>query len=331
MSKKHTIAVLGAGNMGTAIANVIATNGYKVKLWNHSGDLEPLEQIKEKRENKKYLPGIKLSANIVPQADMSKALEKAGLIFFVVPSCFMERIIKLSVPYIPHKAVCVDVSKGMSDKSFCLITKILKDVLPKNKIATISGPAIAKQMVLGGFTAMNVASANSQAVALVKKVLENKNLKLISTNDIAGVEMSGSFKNVYAVGLGICDGLGLPTNTKAVLLCEALREMSMVIQKMGGKAGTVYGLAGLGDLVGTGFAESSRNRRLGELLGRGETAADALAKVGQVAEGVPAAAALRALSKKFKIKTPLAQTVYKIIKNQVSPKKGIADFLKNLR
>ena len=262
---------------------------------------------------------------------MGLAVAGANVVFLVVPSGFIRSIIKTASPHLARNAVCVDVSKGMDSNSLCLTTDVLHELLSKNKIATISGPAIAKQMVLGGFTAMNVASANSQAVALVKKVLENKNLKLISTNDIAGVEMSGSFKNVYAVGLGICDGLGLPTNTKAVLLCEALREMSMVIQKMGGKAGTVYGLAGLGDLVGTGVAESSRNRRLGELLGRGETAADALAKVGQVAEGVPAAAILSALAKKLKIKIPLASMVQKIISGRAQSRRSMEVFLKNLR
>lgn len=331
MLKKELVAVLGAGNMGTAIAQVVALNGYKVNLWNHQGDLEPLEQIKRDRENKKYLPGIKLSANVIPQAEMSKALEKAGLIFFVVPSCFMERVIKLSAPFIKKTAVCVDVSKGMEAKGLCLITKVLEKFLPKNKIATISGPAIAGQMAKGDFTAMNVASTDKRAMALVKKVIENKNLKLIPSADMAGVEMSGSFKNVYAIALGVCDGLNLSTNTKAVLLCEALREMGLVVQKMGGQSATVFGLAGLGDLVGTGFAQSSRNRRLGEFLGRGDSLPRALAKVGQVAEGVPAAAVLRALSKKFKIKTPLAQAVYKIIHGQISPKKAIADFLNNLR
>ncbi len=330
MPKKELVAVLGAGNMGTAIAQVVALNGYKVNLWNYNGDAEPLKQIKEKGENTKYLPGIKLSANIFPEHDIAKTVCKADVIFIAVPSGYVATILTQAAAYIDKRAICVDASKGLDEKSLCLITDIIKTSLPKNKIAVISGPAIAGQMVKGNYTAMNVASQDARAIWQVKKVMENKNLKLISTNDVTGVEVAGSLKNVYAIAMGVCDGLKIPTNTKAVLFVIALREISLLVKKMGGRPETVYGLAGLGDLIGTGLADASRNRRLGEFLAQGISLDEATAKVGQVVEGVSAAKVLNKLSKKYKIKTPLADVIYKIIGGKVSSKIGMENFLNKL-
>lgn len=178
---------------------------------------------------------------------------------------------------------------------------------------------------------MNVASTDADAISLIKKVMENKNLKLIPTSDVVGVEIMGSFKNVYAIAMGMADGLKMPTNTKAVLFVAALQEMSEVVKKMGGNLETVYGLAGLGDLIGTGLADVSRNRKLGEFLAQGLNMKKAAAEVGQVVEGVAAARVLHKLSKKYKLKNSLANTVYKIILDQTSAKTGMENFLKNLK
>ncbi len=318
--------------MGTAVAQVVASNGFEVKLWNHVDDLEPLRQIKELGENKKYLPGIKLSANIHCELDIHQAVSGADIIFVIVPSGFVKNIVKSAAPHIPKSAVCVDVSKGLDFEGakYSLTTDVLGKILPKNKIASISGPAIARQMVLGKFTAMNVVSRDKSAIKIIKKVMENESLKLIPSSDIIGVETSGSFKNVYTIAMGICDGLEIPTNTKAVLFVMALKEMVLVVQKMGGRPETVYGLAGLGDLAGTGLSSASRNRRFGEFLGNGLTPDKAVAKVEKVVEGMSAARALNILSKKYKLKTPLADLIYKIIYKGANPKKEIDSFLKNL-
>ncbi len=331
MSKKEVVAVLGAGNMGTAVAQIVALNGYRVKLWNYSGDPDPLNQIREKRENTKYLPGIKLSQNINPEPDISLALLKARVVFLAMPSAFIKPVIKQAANFFDSRAICVDVSKGLDKNSFNLITDVLKNILPKNKIATISGPAIARQMAMANFTAMNVASLDAGAIRVVKKIMENKNLKLIPVNDIIGAEVAGSFKNAYAIAMGICDGLEISTNTKAVLFVVALEEMGRLVQKMGGKIETVYGLAGLGDLIGTSLAQQSRNRRLGEFLAKGLALDEAVASVGQVVEGVSAVRVLDALSKKYKLKTPFAGIIYKIVFGKVDPKTGLENFLKNLK
>lgn len=333
MSKKQTVAVLGAGNMGTSIANVVASNGYEVNLWNYEGDPEPLKQIAEFGENKKYLAGIKLSKNIKPIQDLAEAVKGSNIVFFVVPSSFITEIVKRAAVHLSKTVICVDASKGMDEKSLEIIPNIITASLPANlkkKVATISGPAIAIDMVKGGFTAMNIASKNSKSITAVKKVLENKNLKLIPTDDIIGVEVTGSFKNVYAIAMGLCDGFALPMNTKAALLVIALKEISVLVKKMGGRFETVYDLAGLGDLVGTGLCATSRNRRFGEFIAQGLRKAEAVSKVGQVVEGIKAGKTLYDLNKKYKIKSPFAEMVYKIISGTVSPKDTFEKFLQNI-
>ncbi len=317
--------------MGTAVAQIIALNGYRVNLWNYSGDPEPLEQIEKTRENKKYLPGVELSGNVSPQADMAQALFQAEVVFFAVPSCFIKKVILSAAKHIRKGAVCVDMSKGFDFESMSPIALLMKNKLPGRRISSISGPAIAGDMVRGSFTAMNIASKDPVAIKLTKQVLENKNLKLLPSSDVFGVELAGSLKNVYAIAIGVCDGLKISTNTKAVLFVIALQEMGLLVKKMGGQLETVYGLAGLGDLIGTGLAGASRNRRLGEFLAQGLGLNKAMAKVGQTVEGVAAAGVLNSLSKKYKLKTPLADTIYKIVCGKAPPKTGMENFLKNLK
>jgi glycerol-3-phosphate dehydrogenase (NAD(P)+) len=248
--KNLKVTVLGAGNMGTTIAHVVASNGYKVDLWNYEGDPEPLEQITKHRENKKYLPGVKLSSRIHAEPDLQKAVAKSAVVFFVVPSGFMSSIVARAEHFFTPKTILVDISKGFGEeylqdpKQHTRVDTVLKHMV------AISGPAIAIDLAKGGFTAMNIASSNPQALKQVHAILENKYLKLIKSNDVKGVKLGGALKNVYAILLGLCDGLQFPMNTKAFLVTQILEEMGRVIEKLGGKKETVYNLAGLGDLIG---------------------------------------------------------------------------------
>lgn len=327
--KKYNITVLGAGNMGTAIAQIIAQNGHRVIIWNYEGDPEPLNQIAASHENKKYLPDIKLSTLITPEHDLSVALKNADVIFYVLPSNFMEPLIKRAAKYLQKDAVSIDASKGLDEKSLSIIPEIFKKHLNSKRafVASISGPAIAKDMALGNFTAMSLAVKNENAKQIIQTVMENKNLKLIPTQDFIGVEIAGSLKNVYAIALGLCDGLQYPMNTKAALLVMALKEIGVLVNKMGGHSETVYGLAGLGDLVGTGLCASSRNRRFGEFLATGLNKEEASKKVEQVVEGINACKILLRLGKKFQVKLPFAQMIYQIVWQGKNPKEKINKYL----
>ena len=333
MPKKYTVAVLGAGNMGTSMAKVIGQNGHKVKLWNYEGDPEPLEQIKQFHENKKYLAGVTLPKTVVPEPNLEKAVTDVQAIFFVLPSTFMATLAKRVGHLLAPKTICVDTSKGLEDKTMELIPNVIKKNLPaalRPYVVSISGPAIAVDMARDGFTAMNVAGKNPVATETIKQIMEGKNVKLFPTADLVGVEIGGSFKNVYAIILGACDGLQVPMNTKSALLVIALKEIGSLVKKMGGKHETIFDLAGLGDLVGTSLSPASRNRRFGEYLANGLKREEALKKVNQVVEGINAVKIMLALGKKFKIKLPLAETVNRIVWQEKNPATELNKFLKSL-
>jgi len=331
MSKqKISVTVLGAGNMGTALAQVIGSNGYNIKIWNYEGDSEPLDQINSLHENKKYLTGINLSHNVVAQKDLETAVRNTSVIFFVVPSSFMGDIIKRSSKFISPKTICVDVSKGLDEKTLEITTEIFKKYLPvhsRSYITSISGPAIAVDMVKGGFTAMNISSKNKTAIETVKKVLCNDNLRLKETADLVGVEIAGSFKNIYAIAIGIADCFEWPMNTKAAIIVLALEEMSEIIKKMGGKEKTASDLAGLGDLVATALSSHSRNRKFGQCFPKHPNKESAAKEVGQVVEGINACKITLALAKKYKVKMPLAQAVYQIVWKNANPEITIKKLL----
>jgi glycerol-3-phosphate dehydrogenase (NAD(P)+) len=332
-SKKMTVAVLGTGNMGTALAVMLSRGGHSVRLWNYEGDQEPLNQVREARENKKYLPGVSLPENISAEPDLENAVQGATVVFFVVPSNFVEAIIKRVAGFLPCGVVCVDATKGMDEKSLGLTSDVIEKLLPKclsQAVVSLSGPAIATDMVKGGWTAMNIASKSERALTVVHEVLAGDTLKLIATNDMVGVEVAGAFKNVYAIAMGICDGLKYPLNTKSALLVIALQEIAGLIKKMGGQRETVYGLAGLGDLVGTGLCGTSRNRRFGEYLAQGKSKDEATKAVGQVVEGINASRILKKLSVKHKIKMPFADMEHAIVWKEKNSAGALSDFLRQL-
>ncbi|MBI4992978.1 MAG: NAD(P)H-dependent glycerol-3-phosphate dehydrogenase [Candidatus Magasanikbacteria bacterium] len=333
MKKQTTIAVLGAGNMGTAVAQVLADNGHEIRIWNWEGDHLPLQQIEKYHENKKYLPKVKLSKNIIPKYKIEKALENAEIIFFVVPSGAMEHTISFAARSIQHDAILVDVSKGIEPHSLRIMTEIIakhvRASLRKN-IATISGPAVAGQMASKRYTAMNIASANKIAIKKVRDAMENKYIKLIPTSDVIGVEVGGSFKNVYAIAVGMCDGLGLGLNTKAALLTYALCEIADLIKAMGGKKDTAYELAGVGDLIGTSLCPESRNRTFGEYLGKGMSGKQALKHMKQTVEGVDAINCLLRLAERQKVDAPFAKTIFACVNTKGDPRLTFKKFLGNL-
>lgn len=334
MKKQINLAVLGAGNMGTAVAKVLAENGHLVKIWNWEGDLEPLKDIAKHRENKKYLPGMKLPANIVPAYKIVEAVEDADIVFLVIPSGVMEHTISFAARSIPKGAIIVDVSKGIEPHSLQLIpTVIAKHVRPalKGNIVTISGPAIAGQMAKRQYTAMNVASKNRKAIRKVIEVMENNYIKLVPTSDVIGVEVGGSFKNVYTIAMGICDAMGYGLNTKAALIVYAIEEIANLIKAMGGRKHTAYELAGLGDLIGTSLCKDSRNRTFGECLGGGLKSCIALKQVKQTVEGIDAAKCLMRLSEKYKVRLPFAEMIYKCITDKEKPRTVMKRFLENLK
>ncbi|MFB6182193.1 MAG: NAD(P)H-dependent glycerol-3-phosphate dehydrogenase [Candidatus Magasanikbacteria bacterium] len=305
------ICILGAGNFGTTIANTIAKNGYEVSLWNWDGDSEPIKQIQSNQENEKYLPGIKLSDNITATLNMKQAIDGADMVCFIVASSAIKNVVEQAGQYITSEQLLVNFTKGIDSESLKLTTETIKELDKSNKenIATLAGPAVANQLSKEQFTAMNIASENSTTIEKIKEVLQNDYLKLNETRDMVGVQVGSAFKNVYAIALGICDGMDLPLNTKSALLTIAIEEIAELAENMGGEKETMFDLAGIGDLIGTALADSSRNRRFGEYLAQGKTVPEAKQTVGQTVEGIEAVKVFCELADKFDIPCKFANLV----------------------
>lgn len=324
------VTILGAGNMGTALAHVIGQNGHQVKLWNHLNDQEPLEQIAKFQENKKYLFGVKLSSNVQAEPDLTKALANVKAIIIAVPSKFIIDVVKNAAPLIKGKVIFLDASKGLSEK-LEIIPTIIQKILPTQArpyVGSLSGPAVAVDLAKGSFAAMDIATANPYTIKIAKQILENDHLKLVATKDIIGVELAGCLKNIYAIALGIATELKYPLNTISALIVAALKEMSKVVKTIGGKPETVFGLSGIGDLIGTGLCAKSRNHRFGACLARGLCAKEAMEEIKQIVEGIPAANAISQLEKKYKLKLPLVNLVTRCI-NGSNAKNEMEKYLKS--
>lgn len=331
--KPRIVAVLGAGNFGTAIAQVLAENGHRVHIWNWEQDHVPLKQIEQYSENKKYLPGVKLLKQIIPIYNLHEALYATEAIFFAVPSIAMEHVVSFGSRSISNTSALVTLSKGLhSDLQLPMSTIISKHVRPtlRKHIVVVSGPSVAEQIVHHHITMLNIAGNNLSSVRKVSNLLENDFVKLIQVNDIIGVEIAGSFKNVYAILMGVCDGMGLGLNTKAALLTFALSEIEDTIVALGGKRETANEIAGLGDLIGTVFSKYSRNRQYGEYLGKGIRPKKAKGEMNQTVEGIVATHCLYEIAKRKNLHLHLAQLVHSMIFGNVDVRKKMNLFLKKL-
>ena len=330
--KSLAVTVLGAGNMGTALAKIIAENGYEVKIWNYEGDIEPLQQIEKKRENTKYLPDVKLSERVRPTYDLEHALESADIIFYAVNSASMEGVVKNSFPFVKNKTVLVDVSKGLNPKNDEFIPSLMKRLLKKknNPIVSLTGPAVASQLARREVAVLIAATQSDNAALTVKKVLKNDTIQIFSSKDIVGAEVLQTFKNVYALGLGISSGIPMALNAQAVLLSVSLQELSILNKALGGKVESAYGIMGLGDLITTSFSTEGRNRKFGEWIGRGFSITEAHEKVGQTVEGIYALESLKRIMKRKKIALPLAKTIINIVDGKKKPDVAMQDFFQKM-
>ncbi len=311
--------------MGTAMAKIVAENGYTVKLWNYSGDVEPLREIEKFGENKKYLLGVKLPRSVIATYEIADAVKDAQVIFFVVRSGAMESVMKAVVTHLAPGSILVDVSKGLHPKTNEMIPVMMKRMLGRKKASVVSltGPAVAQQICEGHPAVLVAASSVQLACKQVKTVLENKSVKVLLGEDMVGGEVVQSFKNVYAIGLGMAQGLGFPFNTQAILFTLALGEIAQLNKKMGGKMETVYGFAGLGDFLTTAMSSEGRNRRFGECLGQGLCKVDATVKVNQTVEGIAATLCLKKVARKFGLKLPFAAAIDAVIEGRTSAKSAI--------
>lgn len=316
------VAILGAGNMGTALAQQIAGNGHPVRAWSIEPDV--LAEIRESHLNTKYLKGIQLHPGIEAAPDIGAAVDGATVVIVSVPSQVVATVVADIAKHLSSDQIVLNVAKGIYKG--LRMSEVISSALGSSGaiVGSMGGPAIAIEMATGVPTAIVVGFPDETASATVQAMLQNKSLKVQTTSDLTGLELCSSMKNVYAIALGMCDGLGYGTNTKAFLANVALEEMASICASSGGRPETPYGLAGIGDLLTTGFSQHSRNRTLGDKMGGGGDW-EAFAKANTV-EGIEACKAIRDLSLGQGYKTDLLDTIYEALFLERSPEDSIRHF-----
>ena len=270
----ESIGVIGAGSWGTALAHLLADNGYGVHVWGY--EEEVVEQIRNYRENKGFLPGVPLAPSITASSHLGEVMNQKEMLVLAVPSHFFRDVVSQMIPYLPSvKGGClwITATKGIENDSLLTMTGILQEMLPAEHhpyIGSLSGPSFAREVSKQLPTAITLASFKPEAAQKAQQLFSNHYFRVYTNPDVIGVEMGGALKNVIALAAGISDGLGLGHNTRAAFITRGLAEISRLGEKMGAQRPTFFGLAGIGDLVLTCTGDLSRNRRVGLRLGQGE-------------------------------------------------------------
>jgi len=320
-----TVAVLGAGTAGTALAQVLAANGAVIHLWNIEADV--VDEINERRRNSKYFPDLELHPRIQAKYDLAEALAGAWLVLFTVPTHAMRSLAQQIAPFLRPEQALLSVAKGLEEKSCLRMSQVLAQTLPASlhgRIAAMGGPVIALELVQGTPTAVVVGVPDIALAQAIRQAMENDHFKVEITTDICGVELGATLKNIYAIILGMCDGIGYRTNTKSFLGSVAMAEMARLNDALGGQRQTIYSLAGLGDLLTTGFSPHSRNRTFGEKL-IGEEWRPYLDT--HTVEGVPACRAVHELALEHNIEAPLLDVLYRVLFQGQEPAATLSGFL----
>jgi glycerol-3-phosphate dehydrogenase (NAD(P)+) len=327
-----SVAVLGAGAWGTALAKVLAEKGDPVVMWSRRADLA--EEITSRRENVRYLPGAKLPPTLTATHDLAAALDGARLVVFVVPSHATREVARQAASLVVPNATIVSATKGIENDSLEFMDEVLEHELGSTpgspvraRLAYLSGPSFAKELAEHHPTAVVIAAHDAAVCADVMQRFRTSYLRTYSSDDVPGVECGGALKNVIAIASGAVDGLGFGHNTRALLMTRGLAEVARLAMARGGAALTVAGLAGMGDLVLTCTGALSRNRTVGFEMGKGRTLADVLAGLGHVAEGVKTAKSARDLSVKLGVDMPITHEVYRVLYEGKPLREAVEDLM----
>lgn len=321
----RNISVIGAGGWGTALAQLLSGHGLPVTIWAH--EPSQVEEINGSHTNRQFLPGVTLHSAITATADMAAAAH-GDLIVVVPPSQFLKSVGgQLAAAGVRHGVPLVCCTKGLEHHSGRLMTQVLGSFFPENPVAALSGPNHAEEVARGTPAAAVVAADDHGLADRLREFFCTGNFRAYSSDDVAGVELGGALKNIYAIAAGISDGLGLGDNAKSALVTRSLAELVRLGTKLGGKQETFYGLSGLGDLIVTCFSVHSRNRGLGERLGKGESLAEIEKSMVMVAEGVPTARSAHEEARKLGIDTPLLDTVHAVLFGGLGPRDGLMRLL----
>lgn len=321
------ISVIGAGSWGTTLAVVLANKGYDTTLWVFESD--QLALMESERTNRKYLPGVMFPENLRLSGDLSAATRSADYLVLVVPTHVMREVCLRIAPDVRPEQIVINASKGIENDTLKRMSEVIGENLPLDNrhIATLYGPSHAEEVSQEIPTAVVAASSDLSTARRVRDLFLTDYFRVYSSQDIIGVEYGGSLKNVVAIAAGICDGAGFGDNTKAALLTRALAEISRMGVTMGAQPETFAGLSGIGDLIVTCMSKHSRNRHVGEQIGRGRTLQEVLDEMVMVAEGVRTTRSVHQLYRRQGVEMPIAEQVYQVLFHDKNPHTAMAELM----
>ena len=324
-SAEKVIGVIGGGSFGTSLADILGNNGSKVLLC--CRNQAQAHELNTTNENKRYLPGIKLSSNIHAVWELEQVAKTCQLIFLAIPSTAFRKVSNALGNYLNGSHYLVSTTKGIESPGFKLMSEIIREETCCLKLGVLSGPNLAKELAVKTPSGTVIASHFDEVIDAVQKVLSGPYFRVYSNYDLYGVELGGALKNIYAVATGMATALGKGENTKGLLFTRALAEMSRIAQRLGAEPLTFLGLAGVGDLVTTCSSSQSRNFRVGYLIGQGKTLEEAVESLGEVAEGVHSIKAAYEKAKAIQVRAYLLETLYHILYMKMDIEKALTELM----
>jgi glycerol-3-phosphate dehydrogenase (NAD(P)+) len=321
-------AVLGAGAWGTALARILAKRAAKVTLW--TWQQEHAASMVRRRENTEFFPDFELPAPILPTSSIEEALVGASLVVVALPSHVMRQNLERMRTAFEPDAIIVSATKGIENDTLMLMSEVMADVLGqavKPRVTVLSGPSFAKEVAADMPTNLVVAAVARDIGETVQRYLATERLRVYTSDDLVGVQLGGALKNVIAIAVGACDGLGFGHNSRAALITRGIAEITRLSVRAGANPLTIAGLTGVGDLILTCTGDLSRNRTVGVGLGRGLSLGQVLSDLGHVAEGVPTAKSAHQLATKLGVELPITTEVYRVLFENKPPKLAVRDLV----
>ena len=320
------VAVIGDGGMGTACAIILAGKpALEVALWSAFGDYARF--LADRRENVKYLPGVRIPDRVAITGHIDEAVRGAQVLVLAIPTVYMRVTLERIRGALGHGRPAVSVAKGIENKTFLRPSEIVHEVLGDRPIAVLSGPSHAEEIARQLPATVVAASGDLSLARMVQDLFSTDRLRVYTNLDLIGVELAGALKNIIGIAAGICDGLGFGDNAKAALLTRALVEMTRFGVAMGAETRTFYGLAGLGDMITTCISPYGRNRAVGEAVGAGRKLRDVLDGMDQVAEGVSTTRAVYELAERNGVDMPITAEVYRVLFEDKPPLDAVTDLM----
>jgi len=315
------VGVIGAGSWGTALAITLSGKGHQVKIW----DVNPehLQELETNRENVRYLPDIKFNDNLQIAKSVEDAITGADMVLFSAPAQFFRGALENAMPYLKPEMILVNVAKGIEQKTLKRMSEIAAEKLPDAKYVVLSGPSHAEEVGRQMPTTVAVASKDLKLAEEVQEIFMTERFRVYTTEDVVGVELGGSLKNIIALGAGISDGMGFGDNAKAALMTRGLAETKRLGVKLGADPATFAGLTGVGDLIVTCTSMHSRNRRCGIMIGEGMDPKEATAKVGMVVEGMFTTESAYDLAVREGVDMPITTALYNVINGKISARDAL--------